>query len=229
MRLFSRAALAAIVISLTACAGTPQTPIELTPATLAGKTRIGVVMAKLPKVDVNLPGASCLLCIAAASVANSSLTTHTQTLGYEDLPKLNADLAQALTKKGQEAVVIDEPLNLETLPDATKGPNLARKDFSSLKKKYGVEKLVVVELTTLGMERSYSAYIPNGPPHAIFAGSAYLVNLSSNTYEWYRPIKLVRETEGKWDEPPKFPGLTNAYFQVIELGKDDVLKPFKAQ
>ena len=37
----------------------------------------------------------------------------------------------------------------------------------------------------------------------------------------------MRNADGAWDEPAKFPGLTNAYFQVVELGKDEVLRPFK--
>jgi len=32
--------------------------------------------------------------------------------------------------------------------------------------------------------------------------------------------------DGAWDEPPNFPGLTNAYFQALELGMEDFLRPF---
>jgi len=82
----------------------------------------------------------------------------------------------------------------------------------------------------VGVERSYSSYIPNGSPHAYLTGKGYLVNLSNNTYEWYRPVRIVRGAEGdKWDEPPKFPGLTNAYFQVLEMSKDEFVKPFTEQ
>ncbi|MBC7956976.1 MAG: hypothetical protein H7Y33_14040 [Cytophagales bacterium] len=184
-------------------------------------------MTALPAVDMNLPGAGCLLCMAAASVANSSLSTHTKTLPYEDLPKLKNQVAQALGKKTKDVIVIEAPLDLTTLPDAmSKGPNLATKDFSSLQKKYGVDKLLVIEIKAVGMERTYSGYIPTGAPLSVLDGSGYLVNLSNNTYEWYKPVRVTRAADGKWDEPPKFPGLTNAYFQVLEMGKDEFLKPF---
>ena len=37
---------------------------------------------------------------------------------------------------------------------------------------------------------------------------------------------VARGTEGTWDEPPKFPGLTNAYYQALETAMDTVKKPF---
>jgi hypothetical protein len=231
MRLITTAAAAAFIVAMTGCAIAPQTPIQLAPSTLQSKARIGVVMTALPQVGMNLPGAGCLLCMVAASAANSSLSTHTKSLPYEDLPKLKNQLAQALGRKSKDVMVIDAPLDLATLPDlSTKGPNLARKDFSSLQKKYGVDKLLVIEIKELGMERTYAGYIPNGAPLSVFDGAGYIVNISDNTYEWYKPVRVTRAADGgNWDEPPKFPGLTNAYFQVLEMGKDEFLKPFTAQ
>jgi len=52
------------------------------------------------------------------------------------------------------------------------------------------------------------------------------VNLGSNAYDWYLPVNVLRSAEGVWDEPTAFPGLTNAYFQALELGKDSYLNPF---
>lgn len=213
---------------LAGCATAPQQPIQLSQTTLASKTnRIGIAMKALPKVDTSFPGAGCLLCFAAASVANSALTTHTQSLPYEDLPKLKNDVANLLSKKGADVTVIADPIDIDSLPsfDANE-PNIARKDFSTLRQKYKVDKLVVIEINALGMERTYSAYIPTNAPMAVLKGTGYLVNLNNNAYEWYMPLSVVKGTEGNWDEPPKFPGLTNAYFTVLENGKDGFLKPF---
>ncbi len=220
-------AVAATTIVLTGCVVAPQTPIQLSASTLNAEGRIGVVMTPLPKVDLVLPGASCLLCYAAASAMNSSLNTHTQALPYEDLPKLKDQLAQALIKKGKTATVIIEPLDLKSLTDfANKGANIATKDFTSLKAKYGVDKLLVVDIAALGMERTYASYFPTSPPRAYLVGTGFLVNLNNNTYEWFNPIRQLRAADGNWDEAPKFPGLTNAYFQVLESSKDEFLKPF---
>jgi len=220
--------LAALAIFVSGCASPPQQAVQLDKTTIGPKAgRIGVAMAPLPKVDTDFPGAGCLLCLAAASVANSSLTTHARTLPYEELPKLKSDVAELLRKKGNEVTVITEDLNVAALPDAgAKGPNIARKDFSALRQKYNVDKLLVIEINALGFVRPYSAYIPTSDPKGVLRGTGYIVNLNSNAYEWYLPVSIAKSADKAWDEPPKFPGLTNAYFQTLELGKDSFSQPF---
>jgi hypothetical protein len=218
-----------MTILLAGCATPPQRPVDVTPQTLSPSAgKIGVVMTPLPKVDTHLPGAGCLLCMAAASVANSSLTDYSHTLSYEDLSSLKGMTADLVGKKNPNVVVIDQPLNLSTLPDAkSKGPNIARKDFSSLKQKYNVDKLLVIDIQEVGFVRTYSSYFPTSDPKGELVGTGYIVDLNTNTYEWYLPIRVEISSDGKWNEPPKFPGLTNAYFQALETGKDDFLKPFR--
>jgi hypothetical protein len=228
MKLDLRAVLAAAAVFLGGCAGTPQQPVQLSHGSLGEQTgRIGVAMAELPKVDTHIVGADCLLCLAVASAANSDLTTHANTLPYEDLPKLKDDMAALLRKKGVDVVVIPEPLKLDALADFSgQAPNAAKKDFTPLQKKYGVDKLAVIHITNLGFWRTYSAYVPTSAPKGVLKGTGYIVNLKTNAYEWYEPVDIQRSSDGNWDEPPKFPGLTNAYFQAIEYGKDSFLKPF---
>jgi hypothetical protein len=59
----------------------------------------------------------------------------------------------------------------------------------------------------------------------LLQGVGYIVNLKNNTYEWYLPVLVTKAADQNWDEPPKFPGLTNAYFQALEIGKDSFLRP----
>ncbi|OOG37512.1 hypothetical protein B0E51_16845 [Rhodanobacter sp. C05] len=184
-------------------------------------------MTTLPKVDTHLPGASCLLCIAAASMANSKLTTYSHSLPEEGLPKLKSDLVELLRKRGVDAIVINEDINVAKLPDAkVKGDDVAKKDFSSFRNKYNIEHLIVIDINEVGFERPYSAYVPSGEPKGVVAGLGYEVSLSNNTYEWYLPLNIQISADGQWDEPPNYPGLTNAYFQALETSKDNLLKPF---
>jgi len=211
------------------CASTPpQMPISLSAQAVgAGTGRIGVVMKKLPVVDTSLPGAGCLLCLAAASVANSQVTTFAKKLPYEELPKLKEDVAALLRKRGADVVVIAEDVNIDALPTTgSKLPNVSTRDFVSLKTKYSIDRLLVLEIDLLGFERTYSSYVPTSDPKAVLRGRGYMVNLASNAYEWYLPVSIIRSSDGPWDEPPKFPGLSNAYFQTVELGRDAFLQPF---
>ena len=220
--------LASIAIGLGGCVTPPQAPVPLAEGSLNSQTgRLGVAMTALPKVDTEFPGAACLLCMATAATANSSLTAHANTLPYEDLPKLKNVVADLIRGKKVDVLVIPENLKVDQLSDyRTAGPNTAKKDFSSLKLKYKIDKLLVIDITALGFTRTYSAYIPTSDPKSLLRGAGYMVNLSNNTYEWYLPVVVSKGADRNWDEPPKFPALTNAYFQGLELGKDRFLEPF---
>jgi hypothetical protein len=226
MKIGNLVAILAITI-VAGCATPPQQAIQFDQTkAIPAAGRIGVAMVKLPEVDTQLPGAGCLLCVAAAQMANSTLTEYSKTLPYEELPRLKNDVADLLKKKGTQVVLINEDLSLEELKDFDKdGANLAKKDFSPVLMKYGVDKLLVIQVAALGFERRYSAYFPMTEPKGLFRGTGYIVN-STNTYEWYMPVEVLKSADGQWDEAPKFPGLTNAYFQALELGRETFLKPF---
>lgn len=218
-----------VVTFFAGCAATSQPYVPLDKAMLNGKAgRVGVAMTTLPTPDTRFPGADCLLCAATASMMNSSLTSHTKKLPPEGLDALKGRLAEMLKSKGTDAVVVADGVDLKSLPDfATKGPNVALKDFTALKGKLSVDKLLLVDVNRLGIYRQYSSYVPSSDPIAEFGFKGYLVNLNNNTYEWYQAFLETKGSEGKWDEPPDFPGPTNAYFQVLEVGKDSLLNAFQ--
>lgn len=213
---------------LTACAGTP--PQQAVPFSVdtfqSPANRVGVVMTEVPKTNTYFPGAGCLLCLAAASAANSGLTDYVRTLPNDDLVAVKSQVAEALKKKGADVVMISDKFVVSDLPqnDAS-GPNLARKNFTAFRAKYNIDKLVVVDFNFNGVQRPYANYFPTSEPKAVVSGVAYMVNLRDNSYEWYKPLSITKATDGVWDEAPKYPGLTNAYYQAVELAKDGVLKP----
>ncbi len=214
---------------LAGCATKPQNPVAMNAAAaLKPEVRIGVAMTALPKADTFFPGAGCLLCYAAASVANNSLTGVAHSLPSDELALVKVQMMEAVTKKGGQAVLIDEAVDLKTFPElANWEQNRPRRDFSRLRDKYKIDKLLLIQIDSLGFQRNYSAYIPTSDPRAWVHGAGSLVDLGSQRLEWWQPIDVVKASSGKWDEPPKYPGLTNAYFQAIELTKDRLLNPLQ--
>ena len=232
LRSASLAVVLVVTTWLAGCAGPVQQPVDLAAdyfaAAKAKPGRIGVVMADLPKPDTEFPGAGCLLCIAVANGVHSALSKEVQAFSTAELKPLPADLVALLKKQGLDAVLISDPLKVTDLPDlgASDPTNKSRKNFGALKTKHQIDRLLVVNITSLGVWRSYSAYVPTDVPKAILSGTASLIDLSTHALEWYLPLSLSRAAEGNWDEPPKFPGLSNAYYQVLETGMDLVKKPF---
>jgi hypothetical protein len=234
MSLSFRSVFLAVVASifLGGCATPIQQRIDLADnyfvSSKAKQGKVGVVMVELPKPDTAFPGANCLLCLGVANGMHSALSKEVQSFSTAELKPLPNDVVALLKKKGVDAVLIDEPLKLDALPDLKEGDalNKSRKNFTSLKTKYNLDRLIVVHFTALGVWRSYSAYVPTDIPKAVVVGNASLIDLSTHSLEWYLPVDLSRAADGNWDESPKFPGLTNAYYQVLETSMNTIKKPF---
>jgi hypothetical protein len=228
MKQLSRLVLVAIIVFVSGCAVTPQTPLALNKQVIQSKNdRIGIAMTALPKIDTHFPGANCLLCLLAANAANKTLTEHTHSLPYDTLPELPKEVASLLEKQGADVYLIEDELKLDDLNSSnSEGENVAVKDFSPFKEKYNIAKLLVIDIKQLGFVRTYSSYFPTSDPKGTIQGNGYIVDLTSNKYDWYLPVTVTKSAENNWDEPSDFPDLTNAYFQTIEIGKDKFLKPF---
>lgn len=215
---------------LTGCAVPVQQPVNLSDGYFAQKAnsgRVGVVVTELPKPDTEFPGAGCLLCIGVANAAHSSLTSQVRTFTTDELKPLSGELASLLKKRGMDVVVIDDLVKYKDLPDfeANGAPNKSRKNLSALKSKHQVDRILLVHFDAAGVWRAYSAYVPIDVPKAVLKGHAAIIDLSSHSLDWYLPLDVARAADGAWDEPPKFPGLTNAYYQALEAGMDQIKKP----
>ena len=222
-------ALIASLSLLGACAAAPIPKVGLSADVVTGKAgKVGVVMSAIPKADTSFPGAYCLLCIAAASAANSTLTKYTHTLSTAEVSAYRAAIVKTLKSKGADAIEIADAIDVKKLPDA-KAPEAGapKKNYTGLKSTYNVDELLVIEVDSLGISRHYAAYIANGEPSGFIQGKVYIVDLATNTYRWQLDLAAEKAAEGSWDEPPAFPALTNAYFAAIEMGKDQILTPLK--
>ena len=211
---------------LTGCVAQPQVPIQFARESLPTNSNIGVVMESMPDIQTTFPGAGCLLCLATASVANSSLSKHVQSFSAKDLLELKSEVKANLEAQDHNVILINRSASLEKLPKVkSKAPNSAKRDFKQFKTSNNIEYLVVIDIDYVGVQRNYSSYIPTAAPQAVVTGAGYMVNLNSNTYVWYAPLKIYRSAEGEWDEPPNFPGMTNAFYQAIEQARDAITKP----
>jgi hypothetical protein len=221
-----RSALLGVFVAafLGGCATKPQMPVALSAEKLGAQTgRVGVALGE-PKPDLYLPGADCLLCMGVATLANNSLNTYSKTLKDDEIVALKNEMVEMLRKKGVQATAIEGIVDVAGLPNLDLGENMARKDFKRFADRF--DHLVVVDIRQFGFERTYASYIPTSEPKAVFRGTAYMVDLKSNAYEWYETVAIAKGADGAWDEGPNFPGLTSAYYQAVEQGKDQLKKPF---
>lgn len=226
------AALTGFALALAGCATAPpaQPPVAL-PATAlqAGAGRVGVALGTVPRADTLFPGAGRGLCLAAASMQNSLLTNHVRVLAPRELPALKDRAAALVAARGATPVALADALDVDALPDfGGDTPGAARKDFRGLKEPQRLDKLLVIEVVALGVSRGYgSDCVPDVEPRAVFDGAAYLVDLKTNALQWYHPVHIAREIDRQWDAWPKYPHLDSAFFQALQQGKDELLRPLQ--
>ena len=208
------------VAILSGCAGRVQPPVALDQGFWQKESpRIGVFLASPHKAEAHILGADCLLCLAAATIANTGLINYMPTLSVDDMLNLETELADTLNAQGLIASVIDEGFSLRLLRDTTL-PTGAKKDFTGWSGTF--DYLMIVDVTLLGTQRTYSGYIPTSDPQAVVRGQVYMVDLSNNQYVLFEAFHNLRAVDGEWDEAPAFPGVTNAYFQAVESSKDNI-------
>ena len=219
------------LVILSGCSSRMIAPVPMNNSMWAEKEpQIAVAMTTVPASEMVYPGADCLLCLGAAAAMNSSLSSHSETFDLTDIKNLKAELVQELSQSGKNVVMIDEPIKIKDLEDnKSELPNSSIKDYSTIGLGDNISHLLLVDLDFVGIRRNYASYVPTSDPFANIKGRAFLLDLSDNTFKWYLPFDVNQFTEGEWDEPDQnFPGLTNSYYQAIEVVKGQIKTPLKA-
>lgn len=208
------------LLLLAGCATAPRDPIALSEDYYANEEfTVGIYMRELPETKMYLPGADCLLCIAVVNAANKKISEHVETLPSDEVGLVRDIAERALAANSVKTLIIEDSIGFDELTKVTNSKRtnkLAKKDFRPLKESLGIDHLLILDIDKLGGERVYSGYIPTGSPTSFIQGEVYIVNLTTNEYELYEHVEIKSAIQGEWDEPPSFPGLTNAYYQSVE-------------
>lgn len=209
----------AFALVLTACGSTPQPTVELQSNQVGTDKKVAFVYVapEDSTATTHIYGAGCLLCYGVASALTSSLDTHLEsTIDDTELNALKDLVIQEYRQYNSDMQVVTLSTPIDKLKKFKGELGFAEKDFRPLKDSLNADVLVVFELYEHGAFRSFSNYIPNGDPQGYVRGKLYTVDLTTNAYVQYLLIDQKVQPEGEWDEPPTFPGVTNAYYQAIE-------------
>ncbi|HMU65670.1 MAG TPA: hypothetical protein PKE57_00915 [Cellvibrionaceae bacterium] len=209
------------------CATVPHQPtISFDSNTFKKGEKIGVYISPTPKITTQFPGANCLLCLGVAAAAHSGLTKQVESFKAESLGKVPDVVNNYLKGKGIEVVKINEMIKKLPKVKPSSGSTLAQ-NYGPYKTQYGIDRLLVINYQRVGVDRPYSAYVPTAVPHAVITAEFYIVDLATNSYSAYSPISITKEPDGSWDVAPKYPAITNAFYQAEEQASDLLTKPFK--
>jgi hypothetical protein len=220
----------ALTILLTGCVAT-QEPVPFNSTTVPPDAKIGVIIDVVEDPKMSYPGANCLLCLAVASSLSDEISAYSRTLSVDDLKNIHPMLLETLKATGYRPVLIDPSLDFDRIrPIRSRPNNKPEYNFSSHARGHDVDFLLVVQFDFVGVQRNFSNYIPTGDPQAAIIGKTYLVDVKTHNFHWYQPIHIFRSADvEEWYEPPGFPGITNAFYQVVENFRDLTTGTFVAE
>ncbi|CAA0103622.1 Uncharacterised protein [BD1-7 clade bacterium] len=203
--------LAVVAVFLSMFAGCAIQPVDVESSYWMDKDKkVGVVVSRIPEAYTHKTGGQGLLDVAINNAVAGPVTDHLRTLDLDEFADLKKMIADRFTDHGIETVIIEEDIDISTLPDtqiSEKG--FAKKDYSSLKTKYQIDDLVVIHVVAMGSVRSYYGFIPTSDPKGYFVAAGRLVDLDNHALLWYHDEVRQIEVTGDWDqEDEQYPNLT---------------------
>lgn len=210
---------------LTGCA--TQGPVALDKSYWVNKPEsVGVIIAKTPPVGSHKRGAQGLLDMAINNAMAGGIDKHLNSLKLDEFREAGHVIANHFSSQGVPAKFIEEEIDLSTVSKVKKAPTgTAPLDFASLKSKYGVDQLVVLEVLAAGTIRSYYGFIPLTAPQGYFMCKGTLVNLQDNKILWLGTGTKEVVVDEPWDqEATAYPHVTGAFYQAMEGAKTDMLR-----
>lgn len=232
MNWIAKVGLLVLILFSVGCA-TVQPPVSLgTDFYESGNKSVGVVIQHKDAPEFYMEGDVRLLDLAIISAATSALSSHIKTLDAKDLDLVVDEVQAVLSQEGFAVARIDRPLDVKALkefadPDPKDEIYFADRDFRQLRGEFGVDYLLMLTVTRMGVARAYHGFIPMADPRAIFEMRGQAVDLSSNRLLWNQHIAAASSPSGAWDEPPEFPGLTNSFYVALENAKQRVVDEVK--
>ncbi len=185
--------------------------------------RIGVVICKLPVVHSLKMGQQEVFDVSRNDPATRDIDKFLARQDLSGINKVADGMVEYLQKQGHLAKRIPGYFEPHKLPRFNKNTSAktvyAQEDYWVNKEKWGVEKVVVLTVDTVGITRTYHANDPAGEPSGYANVSGMIVNLATNQLEWRQTvIQSVPVDNDNWESPPKYPGLaqaiTSAYTQA---------------
>ncbi|MGO4305003.1 hypothetical protein [Cupriavidus sp. RAF12] len=210
-----RIRLAGLLLALSTLAGCAvvQKPIPASSALFENKTTtIAVAVEKLPEPTQIMLGQQGLLDIVINKANAAAIVERLQKQDFSMISDLGKAFGTGLESRQIKVVMIDKPLDTESLPKFTEGSGqgVALRDYRALAKQYNADRLLLLTPRELGTVRYYYGFLPQGAPVGHVALTGQLVNLSSNRLEWYERVEINTAALGEWDQAPEYENLMRA-------------------
>jgi len=194
---------------------------------------IGVAIGDMPNPTTHKSGSQGLLDMAINNANAGDLETHLNSLDVSKINNVADKITAYLKGKGLRVKRISERVDIESLKEVEAQNDDAKKvyygsrDYSPLKNKYGIDKIVLINIVRIGTIRNYYGFIPLGAPKGLSHLGGYIINLDTNQLEWKQSVvQTAPNAGGEWDTPPNFDGLTDSMYTAFNQSRNMLFNYF---
>lgn len=180
------------------------------------KQKIAVVTTKSPTPHVYQTGGEGLLDYAINSVANNGLGEHLSSTDLTWYRKLPQNFVTRLKQSNVYAQAYDEQ------PKSGAG----HAQYFSFARLQGADKLLLIDLEAVGVQRSYYSFVPTGDPKAYCVLKGELIDTNNNQVLWRYKSDILQPIQGNWDQSPNYPNLTHALENAEALAEQEMIASF---
>lgn len=193
---------------------------------------VGILYTPPEEAGFYMEGDVRLLDYAINAAANSKLSAHAKSLDISDFHLIVDEVTLALQNEGFTVKLVNEDIDTGKLkkfvdPDKEDTTYFASKDYTPMADSQNVDYLLLLRTKRVGFARPYQGFIPLEDPRSVFEVHGEVVDLSSNQLIWYKDIDESSISNGTWNEPPTFPGLTNGFYIALESARQRIIQEMK--
>lgn len=221
-RVVALAAVAFVLLLATGCV--TNVPLQDSFWDESGKT-VGVAVVTFPEPGVFRSGSQGALDVLINSATTADLAERLRSFDPSAFVAIREEVAAVLRERGMRPVIIEELIDVETLPEAAEGGGRHDRDYSELGQRYGVDNLVLLSIEAVGAARNYYGFIAVGAPRGYCVGSGELIDLTTNQLMWRYTMSYNNSrvrADGPWRNPPDYPEMLAATAQAVDQAVADV-------
>ncbi|HZP13663.1 MAG TPA: hypothetical protein VFB36_14690 [Nevskiaceae bacterium] len=184
---------------------------------------VGVAMMPLPAAAAYKEGSQGLLDIAINSAMASDLDSHLSRLDVTGIDQAGDQIIGKLESRGVRAQRISEAIDPERFPKSGgDGKHTAERNYDVLATRYGVQRLVLIQLASVGTTRHYFGFVPTSSPKGYARATAQMIDLRTGELLWSAASVRRQDVADEWDQPPAFPNVDRAIADTLRAVAHDL-------
>ena len=170
-------------------------------------------------------GQQGILDLIVEDIATKNFRNYLQTLNMKWYPKLKQQFVVSFKKSGVKVKTLSEDISTKNFNYLNKNlQQYAKYDYSFLKTRIGVSKLLLISVDAAGAIRRYYGFIPLSSPKAYVSLTGRLINLKNNRILWRYTAQSTVAVAGKWDQPPMYGNFTVAFNEAVRRAAGELMQ-----